>query len=372
VPTLSAEEFRQVIGHFASGVTVITTAHDDVPYGTTASAVSSLSLEPPMLLVCLKEDSSTKAVVDEAQHFAVNILAEHQPDLAARFATKAPDKFRDLAYTPGTAAGAPLLDDALATLECRVVETVTGGTHAVFLAEVERATSRPGAPLAYFRGQFGRLELQQDEAVFHDVRGLVLGRKLPVGEPLDLTSLAEQLDVPRGSLYHALAKLSGEALVTRDADGSFVVAPLRLEAMEEAARAACAIEVGVAHQTVAAAAEEDVAALRAGLAGFRPDGRLPTIEGWTEAYNAFHERLVAMAGSTTLLDAFRRVSVTPMILSLTRPRELVREAAERSVADHAAIVEAYERRDTAGAIEAIQRHVDNRIAWAHAHVVGEA
>jgi len=150
---LSSEEFRDIIGRFASGVTVITAQHEDRPFGTTASAVSSLSLEPPMLLVCLNKASSTGQAIAAARHFAVNILGEDQADAAMRFAGKG-DKFAGARIAHGE-MGEPLLADALANLECRVVEEVTGGTHSVFLAEVEHATGRQGAPLAYFRGQFG-------------------------------------------------------------------------------------------------------------------------------------------------------------------------------------------------------------------------
>src|ERR1700674_171452 len=97
VRNLTPEEFRDVIGRFASGVTVITTVHDGIPYGTTASAVRSLSLEPPMLLICMNQQSSTGQAIAAAGHFAVNILAEEQPDAAARFATKSPDKFHGIA-----------------------------------------------------------------------------------------------------------------------------------------------------------------------------------------------------------------------------------------------------------------------------------
>ena len=159
---LTSDEFRNVIGHFASGVTVITAVHDERGYGTTASAVTSLSLEPPMMLVCLDRESQTGGVIVEEGRFAVNILGEDQADLAVRFATKAPDKFDGVATTRGE-YGDPLLADALATLECRVVEQTTGGTHVVFFGEVERGSARAGAPLAYYRGQFGRLQLAASE-----------------------------------------------------------------------------------------------------------------------------------------------------------------------------------------------------------------
>src|SRR4051812_18695347 len=156
--SLTSDEFRDVISHFASGVTVITALNEGRPYGTTASAVTSLSLEPPMLLVCMNKLSETGRAVAHSKRFGVNILGANQVDLAERFARKGGDKFAGVPITAG-AGGEPLFEQALATLECRVAEETTGGTHHVFLAEVERGAARGGAPLAYFKGEFGRLEL---------------------------------------------------------------------------------------------------------------------------------------------------------------------------------------------------------------------
>jgi len=160
--SLTSDEFREVISHFASGVTVITALHDGRPYGTTASAVASLSLEPPMLLVCMNKQSETGRAVAQSKRFGVNILGANQVDLAERFAQKGGDKFAGVRVTPGQ-WGEPLFEEALATLECRVAEETTGGTHYVFLAEVESGAARGGAPLAYFKGEFGRLELTRDQ-----------------------------------------------------------------------------------------------------------------------------------------------------------------------------------------------------------------
>ena len=156
--TISPDDFRAVIGNFASGVTVITTIDDDERYGTTASAVASLSLEPPMVLVCLNQTSETGAAIRRSGHLAINILSEGQADAAMRFAGKGGDKFAGVAHRAG-ARGAPLLDQALATLECRVVAQHPAGTHSVFHAEVESGEAGAGSPLAYFRGRFGRLEI---------------------------------------------------------------------------------------------------------------------------------------------------------------------------------------------------------------------
>ena len=156
--SLTSDEFREVISNFASGVTVVTVVHDGRPYGTTASAVASLSLEPPMLLICMNKQSETGRAVAAARRFAVNILGANQANLAERFAQKGGDKFAGVATSPGE-WGEPLFVEALATLECRVVEETTGGTHYVFIAEVVSGSASGGTPLAYFRGQFGRLEL---------------------------------------------------------------------------------------------------------------------------------------------------------------------------------------------------------------------
>jgi flavin reductase (DIM6/NTAB) family NADH-FMN oxidoreductase RutF len=160
--SLTPEEFREVISHFASGVTVVTALHDDRLYGTTASAVTSLSLEPPMLLICMNRESETGRAVAATGHFAVNILGADQIDLAKRFARKGGDKFEGVPVTPGR-WGEPLFDEALATLECHVAEQTTVATHYVFMAEVVSGTARAGTPLAYFKGQFGRLELTTDQ-----------------------------------------------------------------------------------------------------------------------------------------------------------------------------------------------------------------
>jgi 4-nitrophenol 2-monooxygenase / 4-nitrocatechol 4-monooxygenase, reductase component len=148
--------FRDVIGRFASGVTVITTTCGGADHGTTASAVSSLSTDPPMLLICLNRTSSTRAAVLGSGFFGVNILAEGQDRVASAFARKGTDKFAGIHVLRGT-TGVPLIGDALAHLECEVEETVTGGTHTVFLARVRAASGTDAAPLTYFRGRFGRL-----------------------------------------------------------------------------------------------------------------------------------------------------------------------------------------------------------------------
>jgi flavin reductase (DIM6/NTAB) family NADH-FMN oxidoreductase RutF/DNA-binding GntR family transcriptional regulator len=367
--SLSANEFRDIIGRFASGVTVITAQHEDSRYGTTASAVSSLSLEPPMLLVCLNRSSSTQHAIAAAGHFAVNILSEGQADEAMRFAGTG-DKFAGVNVVAGT-TGEPLLEDALANLECRVVEEVTGGTHSVFLAEVEHATGRQGAPLAYFRGKFGRLELAQDDDAFRDIRARVMSRELPVGEPLSLDDVAELVGVPRGSAYHALTKLSGEGLVSRTADGSFVVTPLTAEAVEDGLEARRAIELGVAAATVGRLSEEQCLELRAAVESTRPasadDPAAFDMSEHLEKYAAFHEYFVGLAGSPALVDAHRRVNAAAMILSVTGKRAVAQhayaDAAASAYRHHLELLAAYEAGDLEAAIRTIRRHIDGSLEF---------
>jgi flavin reductase (DIM6/NTAB) family NADH-FMN oxidoreductase RutF len=154
--------FRDVVGRFATGVAVVTGQGDGRAYGMTASAVASLSMEPPMLLVCLNRASVTHGVIERAGAFGVNVLRVDQGEVARRFAgTDRAGKFAGLPVHHGP-LGTPLLDDALARIECEVAETVTGGTHTVFLGTVRHAEAAEGEPLAYFRGRFGRFDDSSD------------------------------------------------------------------------------------------------------------------------------------------------------------------------------------------------------------------
>jgi flavin reductase (DIM6/NTAB) family NADH-FMN oxidoreductase RutF len=131
-----------------------------------------------MMLVCLNRSSTTGQTIGVAGSFAVNILGEDQGELALRFATATShERFAGVEVTSGP-GGEPLLADALAHLECRVAEATTGGTHTVFLAEVEYASARGGgSPLAYFRGRFGRLAPHEREDDGPDLRDVQAARR---------------------------------------------------------------------------------------------------------------------------------------------------------------------------------------------------
>lgn len=154
---VETQELRRVMGLYSTGVTIITTRdrHGNF-YGLTANAVTSLSLVPPLLLICVDRKAETFAHFYDAKCFVVNILAEDQQALSSRFAKSGGDKFTGVAYRIGQ-LGMPILDGTLAYLECRIVETHEGGDHVIHLGQVEDAESRSGRPLLFFQGQYRQL-----------------------------------------------------------------------------------------------------------------------------------------------------------------------------------------------------------------------
>jgi flavin reductase (DIM6/NTAB) family NADH-FMN oxidoreductase RutF len=150
-------EFRRTLGCFATGVTVITVLDTDgKPRGLTANAFTSLSLDPPQILVCIDHRADTFPVISQATAFAVNVLAEEQREISQRFAGKGENKFEGIAYHPG-ANGAPILEGALAVIECQVEQKHESGDHTVFIGAVQRVEHGPGKPLLFFRGNYASL-----------------------------------------------------------------------------------------------------------------------------------------------------------------------------------------------------------------------
>lgn len=352
------ETFRHVIGHFASGVTVLTArdGHDD--FGATASAVSSLSLEPPMLLVCLNTRSNTQQAIHASRAFGVSILDEDQGVVAERFASPRGRKFEDLNVQRG-AGGIPLLADSLAYCECRVAEDVLAGTHRVFLGTVTRAVAREGSPLTYFRGKFGRFEVEQDRVVHGELRGRILSRTFSLDDSLDVGTLAKELDVLPATVYHAVTKLVADGLLARDPERGYVVQPVTAESSEQAFDARCAMELGVAATTVGQVPRERIAALRSLMEQTVPlvsGGRFVDVAAYTRHNEAFHNALVGLADNPTLADAYGRLGVAGLMVSLLREGA---EAGQEIVDDHRAIVDAYERGSLLDAVEVIKRHNRN-------------
>jgi flavin reductase (DIM6/NTAB) family NADH-FMN oxidoreductase RutF len=149
-------QFKLAMSHFASGVTVVTTEHEGRPYGMTVAAFSSLSLHPPLVLICIEKSVKTHEAILAAGKFGVSILGAAQADLSNRFASRVEDKFAEVPVTLGP-LGVPLLDGAVTALECRVTNQLPGGDHTIFIGEVEGITVGEGAPLVYYRSGYREL-----------------------------------------------------------------------------------------------------------------------------------------------------------------------------------------------------------------------
>lgn len=154
---VTPEDFRRVLGHFATGVTVITTTDaEGRATGLTVSAFCSVSLDPPQVLVCIDHKSQSYPALRERGRFAVNILSAEHEHVSRRFATTRLDKFEGIPYTLGR-LGVPLIEGALAQLECRTVSQHVEGDHTILVGVVEEARYGAGEPLLYYRGRYGRL-----------------------------------------------------------------------------------------------------------------------------------------------------------------------------------------------------------------------
>jgi flavin reductase (DIM6/NTAB) family NADH-FMN oxidoreductase RutF len=167
--------FREAIAHFATGVTVITTTQDGKPAGMTASAVSSVSLDPVLLLVCINHTLPTHVAIESSRRFVVNVLGEGQQELALHFARRSPDKFAGVTLKENV--DLPVLADSIAYFVCDVHERFTGGDHSIFLGLVRECGTTPGKrPLVYFQSKFGAIRDRQaellGEAVGWDVASL--------------------------------------------------------------------------------------------------------------------------------------------------------------------------------------------------------
>jgi flavin reductase (DIM6/NTAB) family NADH-FMN oxidoreductase RutF len=152
-----ADEFRAVLGQFATGVTIITAVDGDEPVGVAANSFTSVSLDPPLVLFCVARTSSTWPRIEQARKFAVNILGEHQEELSGLFAKKGADRFGHTDWHLGV-GGSPVLHDTLAYLDCEFWNEYDGGDHIIVVGRVlDLGLHSDAGPLLFFRGKYGRI-----------------------------------------------------------------------------------------------------------------------------------------------------------------------------------------------------------------------
>jgi len=153
-PEVDPAQFRQLLGRFATGVTVITLSlPDGRPAGMTANSLASVSLEPPLLSTCIDHDAELYDSLMAAPGYAINILEASQEALSRRFAAKHLDRFEGVGYH-SSPDGHPILDGVLAWIDCRPHATFPGGDHTILVGSVRRGGTTEGAPLLYFRGGY--------------------------------------------------------------------------------------------------------------------------------------------------------------------------------------------------------------------------
>lgn len=151
----TSDRFRRVLGHFCTGVTIITTTDAAGPAGFACQAFAALSLEPPLVLFCPSKASATWPRIAASGVFCVNVLDVAQRELARVFGSPGADKFADIAWSP-CASGAPVLDGVLTWAGCEVAETHDAGDHYIVMGRVtELGETRPGEPLLFYRGRYG-------------------------------------------------------------------------------------------------------------------------------------------------------------------------------------------------------------------------
>ncbi len=156
--SIAEEDFKAALARWASGVTVVTAAHDGVLHGMTASSFTSVSLSPPLISICLDRGTRTLPLIESSGHFAVNVLGAEQAAVSNHFASSRTesDRLGGQTFSMGT-LGCPLLAGALAHLQCKVFAIYPGGDHVIVLGEVATSQLGEGDPLLYFNGAYRAL-----------------------------------------------------------------------------------------------------------------------------------------------------------------------------------------------------------------------
>ena len=151
-----AASFRAVLGHFATGITVITAMDGDEPVGLAANSFTSVSLDPPLVLFCAAKSSTTWPRIERAGHFTVNVLDEHQEPISQLFATRGADRFGQVAWRLGSLG--PILEDVHAFLDCTLEQVIEAGDHVIVLGRVQDlGLTADAGPLIFYQGRYGRL-----------------------------------------------------------------------------------------------------------------------------------------------------------------------------------------------------------------------
>lgn len=355
VAAVDGELFRAVVGHFASGVAVITSRDEGVDYGATVSAVSSVSLDPPTMLVCLNTRMGTQVATQRSGAFAVNVLSDGQGDLARRFATPSSDKFNGVRIQRGV-LGLPLIEGALAHLECRVREEMSGGTHRIFIGGVHAAHARTGRPLSYFRGTFGRFVRFDEDLVYQRIRMALIARCHEAGSTIGVDEIARETSIDETQIRPALERLHAEGLVAFDSRQQSSIRPVDTTIMQTAIRLRSTIEIGACAELLLQRAPADLTSLERACSATNDLLRRSTeldLSSFIAADQRLHSALVGLAGNSELL-ATHRAHGLPRVIQWILGSE--RALIERLHHFNQKLVSAIQAGDLHACSQAIQGH----------------
>jgi flavin reductase (DIM6/NTAB) family NADH-FMN oxidoreductase RutF len=206
---IDQRELRNAFGTFLTGVTIVTTIDTDGrPRGFTANSFTSVSMDPPLLLVCLAKTAISCASFVEADSFAVNILAEEQKDLSTIFASKRPEKFEHAAWQPGS-TGSPVLDGVVSWFDCSTYSRVDAGDHILLLGKIVDFAHSASEPLGYVRGSYFTPTLERDALSAASREGATV-----VGGLIEVDSKIVLLRDPRTDTYHLPEAVGGSASIS--------------------------------------------------------------------------------------------------------------------------------------------------------------
>jgi flavin reductase (DIM6/NTAB) family NADH-FMN oxidoreductase RutF/ADP-ribose pyrophosphatase YjhB (NUDIX family) len=270
-PAVDVQELRRTLSAFVTGVTVVTTVDaEGRPRGMTANSFTSVSLDPPLVLVCIASTAGSFTAFSESRSFAINILAEGQEELANRFASKRPDKFTGLDWS-GPTTGAPVLGKSLAWLDCTVHRRSIAGDHMILIGRVEDISCGTSRPLAFCQGNYVRFGLAQDAMSKYVTKRLLTGwiveseGQILLARPEDDPGAPPRWSIPMSSLPRAYETADAIDAAAResigaDVDISFLYSAIDLHDQE----ALCLVYRGEAH------GKPHSAGARSRIEGFAP------------------------------------------------------------------------------------------------------
>ena len=348
--------FRNIAGHLASGVTVITTSAGGQAHGMTASSVTSLSLDPPTMLACLNRRAPTADAVLSAGKFGINILGSGQEGLASQFAVPSEDKFRGVALATAP-EGIPLLADAHAQIECEVADTIDVATHRIIIGRVVRARASEGQPLAYYRGGFGRFQHVDDERAYDAIRSRILSggwvRRCFQGD-----ELAGEMGIDGSATFYALTRLGIEGIVEWRPGEGYCITECDVRMAEEAFDARSTTELGIIHTCLEHADQREIDRLAEpfdAMAAFMVNDTFTDAKAFMEANFAFHRAIVALAQNSALTAGFERLHLTQI---MARLQGVTTQSSRAFIEVQRRLLEALQRRDVGGASEAVREYTD--------------